>query len=195
MSGVTFGEWLRNSKLSFLLEFEFWLLCLGIFVVLSFFSFGYHKRISALEQTTNQAWSDVEVQLKQRQDIVPKLIVAFEDYTANENVTLKKVVDARQATLNADGVQSTAVAEARLSQALGELFTLADSYPDLAASQNFLQLQDELANTENKISASRRFHNNAVGEYNTIFEQLPEKLVVKLFGFKKREIFETSQLQ
>jgi len=122
-------------------------------------------------------------------------LLSFEDYTANENVTLKKVVDARQATLNADGVQSTAVAEARLSQALGELFTLADSYPDLAASQNFLQLQDELANTENKISASRRFHNNAVGEYNTIFEQLPEKLVVKLFGFKKREIFETSQLQ
>jgi LemA protein len=130
----------------------------------------------ALRQTSNQAWSDIEVQLKQRQDLVPQLVNTVKGYAKHEKTTLNEVIQARNAAASAGGVQGQAQAEGMLGAALGKLFALAEAYPDLKANTNFLQLQDELSDVEDKIAAARRFYNNAVQEYNTGREQFPANL-------------------
>ena len=143
------------------------LIILGIIVVLAVFVIGIYNRLVALRQTTNQAWSDIEVQLKQRQDLVPQLVNTVKGYASHEKSTFQEVVEARAAAMGATSVKGQAQAEGMLSAALGKLFALAEAYPDLKANTNFLQLQDQLSDVENKIAASRRFYNNAVQEYNT----------------------------
>jgi len=172
---------------------EVLLVILGIIVVLAVIIIGIYNRLVALRQTCNQAWSDIEVQLKQRQDLVPQLVNTVKGYAKHEKSTFEEVVQARAAAVNANTVQGQAAAEGMLSQALGKLFALAEAYPDLKANQNFLQLQDQLADIENKIAASRRFYNNAVQEYNTGIEQFPAVLIAGPFGFKSREFFEAPE--
>ena len=138
------------------------LIILGIIVVLAVFIIGIYNRLVALRQTTNQAWSDIEVQLKQRQDLVPQLVNTVKGYASHEKSTFQEVVEARAAAMGATSVKGQAQAEGMLSAALGKLFALAEAYPDLKANTNFLQLQDQLSDVENKIAASRRFYNNAV---------------------------------
>jgi len=169
------------------------LIILGIIVVLAVFIIGIYNRLVALRQTTNQAWSDIEVQLKQRQDLVPQLVSTVKGYAKHEKGTFQEVVEARAAAMGATSVKGQAAAEGMLSQALGKLFALAEAYPDLKANTNFLQLQDQLTDVENKIAAARRFYNNSVQEYNTGREQFPAVLIVGPFGFTEREFFEAPE--
>jgi len=161
---------------------DFLLIILGVIVVLAFIIIGIYNRLVALRQTCNQAWSDIEVQLKQRQDLVPQLVNTVKGYAAHEKETLNEVIAARNSAVSAGSVQGQAQAEGMLSAALGKLFALAEAYPDLKANENFLQLQDQLADVENKIAASRRFYNNAVSEYNTGIEQFPAVLIAGPFN-------------
>ncbi len=169
------------------------LIILGIIVLLAFIVIGIYNRLVALRQTTNQAWSDIEVQLKQRQDLVPQLVSTVKGYAKHEKGTFKEVVEARAAAMGATSVKGQAQAEGMLSAALGKLFALAEAYPDLKANTNFLQLQDQLADVENKIAAARRFYNNAVQEYNTGREQFPAVILAGSFGFREREFFEAPE--
>ncbi len=151
-----------------------------------------YNRLVALRQTCNQAWGDIDVQLKQRHDLIPNLVEVVKGYASHERETLEMVVQARNQAVQAGGVQDQAQAESVLSGALRQLFALSEAYPDLKANTNFQQLQTELADVENKIAAARRFFNNAVAEYNTAQEQFPAALFARQFGFEARDFFEVS---
>ena len=169
------------------------LILLGIIVVVGGLIIGIYNRLVGLRQTCNQAWSDIEVQLKQRQDLVPNLVNIVKGYAKHEKSTLNEVIAARNAAVAAKSVGDTAASEGMLTQALGKLFALGEAYPDLKANTNFLQLQDELSDVEDKIAASRRFYNNATQEYNTGREQFPANLLAGTFNFAPREFFESTE--
>ncbi len=169
------------------------LIIIGIIALVGFLIVGIYNRLVGLRQTTNQAWSDIEVQLKQRQDLVPQLVNTVKGYASHEKSTFEEVVRARSAAVNANTVKEQAQAEGMLSAALGKLFALAEAYPELKANTNFLQLQDQLADIENKIAAARRFYNNSVQEYNTGREQFPAILIAGPFGFEERDFFEAPE--
>lgn len=169
------------------------LVIIGITALIGFLIVGIYNRLVSLRQTTNQAWSDIEVQLKQRQDLVPQLVNTVKGYASHEKSTFEEVVRARSAAVNANTVKDQAQAEGMLSAALGKLFALAEAYPELKANTNFLQLQDQLADIENKIAAARRFYNNSVQEYNTGREQFPAVLIAGPFGFEERDFFEAPE--
>jgi len=149
-----------------------------------------YNRLVALRQTCNQAWGDIDVQLKQRHDLVPNLVSTVQGYATHEKETLENVTKARQQAIDASSLKDLAGAENMLSQALRQLFAVAEAYPDLKANTNFLSLQNELADVENKIAAARRFFNNAVSEYNTAIEQFPAVILANSFGFQARDLFE-----
>jgi LemA protein len=166
---------------------------LGIIVLAVVYLIFLYNRLVALRQTVNQSWSDISVQLKQRHDLVPNLVETVKGYATHERSTLEAVTAARNAAVAAQGPEAQAKAENMLTGALRQLFALAEAYPDLKANQNFLQLQTELADLENKIAASRRFFNNAVQEYNTAIEQFPAVLIARNMGFQSREFFELDE--
>ncbi len=169
------------------------LVILGVIVALAVLIIGIYNRLVGLRQTCNQAWSDIEVQLKQRQDLVPNLVNVVKGYAKHEKETFNEVVAARNAAVAAKSVGDTVKSEGMLTQALGKLFALGEAYPDLKANTNFLQLQDELSDVENKISAARRFYNNATQEYNTGREQFPANMLAGPFNFGPRDFFESSE--
>ena len=140
---------------------------LGIIVVLVIWAISIYNSLVAMRQRTNQAFADIDVQLKQRHDLIPNLVETVKGYATHERGTLEAVVQARNAAMAAPGVEQKVAAENVLTGALRQLFALSESYPDLKANQNFQQLQAELSDIENKLAASRRFFNNAVQEYNT----------------------------
>ncbi|MBI75188.1 MAG: hypothetical protein CMH94_06255 [Oceanicaulis sp.] len=162
---------------------------IGIFLVM------VYNRLVALRQTCNQAWGDIDVQLKQRHDLVPNIVETVKGYAAHEKDTLENVTKARQQAIDASSLKGLAEAENMLSGALRQLFALSEAYPDLKANQNFLSLQNELADLENKIAAARRFFNNAVNEYNTATEQFPAVVIANSMGFKQREYFEVGEAE
>ncbi len=169
------------------------LIILGVVLALALAAILIYNRLVALRQTTNQAWGDIDVQLKQRHDLVPNLVETVKGYASHEKDTLEAVIEARNAAVGAGGdVKDLAQAENMLSGALRRLFALAEAYPDLKANTNFLALQSELADLENKIAAARRFFNNAVAEYNTAQEQFPAALFAGAFGFRQRDFFEVA---
>ncbi len=140
---------------------------LGIIALLVIWVIILYNGLVAMRQRVNQAFADVDVQLKQRHDLVPNLVETVKGYAAHERGTLEAVVQARNAAMTAQGPAQMAQAENMLTGALRQLFALSEAYPDLKANQNFQQLQMELSDLENKIAAARRFFNNAVQEYNT----------------------------
>ena len=166
---------------------------LGVIVVIAIIAIVIYNRLVALRQTVNQAWSDISVQLKQRHDLVPNLVETVKGYAAHERGTLDAVVQARNAAVAASGPEAQARAENMLTGALRQLFALAEAYPDLKANQNFLQLQAELSDLENKIAASRRFFNNAVQEFNTAIQSFPAVLFAATLGFTGRGFFELDE--
>ena len=168
---------------------------LGIIVLAVVYLIFLYNRLVALRQTVNQSWSDISVQLKQRHDLVPNLVETVKGYATHEKSTFEAVVNARNAAVAAQGPAAQAQAENMLTGALRQLFALAEAYPDLKANQNFLQLQSELADLENKIAASRRFFNNAVQEYNTGIQQFPAVLIARNMGFQEREFFELDEAE
>ncbi|EKS29022.1 LemA family protein [Afipia felis] len=166
---------------------------IGIIVLLVLFAFGAYNRLVALSQRVNQAFADIDVQLKQRHDLIPNLVETVKGYATHERGTLDDVVKARNAALSAQGPAQVSAAEAQLSGALGRLIALSEAYPDLKANANFQQLQSELSDIENKIAASRRFFNNAVQEYNTGIQQMPAALFAGMFGFSRKEFFDLGE--
>ncbi len=168
------------------------LIVFGVIVLIGLVIVMIYNRLVALRQTTRQAWGDIDVQLKQRHDLVPNLVETVKGYASHESETLERVVAARQQAVDANSTKELAQAENMLSGALRQLFALSEAYPDLKANQNFLSLQNELADLENKIAAARRFFNNAVAEYNTAIEQFPAVVLANSFGFKEEEFFEVA---
>ena len=165
---------------------------IGVIVLLAIWIMTVYNGLVAMRQRVNQAFSDIDVQTKQRHDLIPNLVETVKGYASHERGTLEAVVQARNAaiTAQAGGVAAQAAAENVLSSALRQLFALSESYPDLKASQNFQQLQSELSDIENKIAAARRFFNNAVQEYNTGIQQFPAVLLAPSLGFTPKDFFD-----
>ena len=152
-----------------------------------------YNGLVSMRQRVNQSFADVDVQLKQRHDLIPNLIETVKGYAAHERGTLEEVIKARNAATSAQGTAAKAVAENMLGGALGRLFALAEAYPNLKADANFRQLQSELSDVENKIAASRRFFNNSVQEYNTGIQQFPAALFAPSLGFTPQVFFDLGE--
>jgi LemA protein len=163
---------------------------IGVIVVVALWVMGVYNSLVSLGQRINQAFADIDVQLRLRHDLVPNLVETVKGYAAHERGTLEAVIQARGAAVTAQGPQAQAAAENQLSGALGKLFALAEAYPDLKANANFMQLQSQLTDIENKIAAARRFFNNAVSEYNARIQQFPAVLFAGMFGFAQRQFFD-----
>lgn len=166
---------------------------LGLAVLLIVLVIGIYNGLVAKRQRCNQAFADIDVQLKQRQNLIPNLVETVKGYAAHEKETLDAVIQARQGAVSANTPGEMGAAEGVLGQALGRLFALAEAYPDLKANENFKDLQDELAVIEDKIAAARRFYNSAVQDYNTAREQFPGSLVAGSFNFEPREFFDLGE--
>ena len=168
---------------------------IGILVVLVVWIVMIYNGLVAMRQRVNQSFADIDVQLKQRHDLIPNLVETVKGYASHERGTLEAVIQARNSAIQAQsgGVQQQAQAENMLSGTLRQLFALSESYPDLKANQNFQQLQSELSDIENKLAASRRFFNNAVQEYNTGIQQFPAALIAGPFGFHPQTFFDLGE--
>ena len=172
------------------------LILLIVAVVLAVLLIGVYNRLVALRQNSNQAFADIDVQLRQRHDLIPNLVETVKGYAAHEKGTLEAVIAARNAAVNAEktgDAKAMGTAEGVLGAALGRLIALSEAYPDLKANQNFIKLQDELSDIENKLAAARRFFNNAVSEYNTGREQFPAVMLAGAFGFGPRTFFDLGE--
>jgi len=165
---------------------------IGAIVLLVLWIIMIYNGLVAMRQRVNQAFADIDVQMKQRHDLIPNLVETVQGYAAHERGTLEAGIQARNAAVTAQGggVAAQAAAEGALSGALRQLFALSEAYPDLKANQNFQQLQSELTDIENKLASARRFFNNAVQEYNTGIQQFPAVLLAGSLGFTPKEFFD-----
>jgi LemA protein len=166
---------------------------LGILVAIVLWVLGVYNKLVAMGQRVGQAFADIDVQLKQRHDLIPNLVETVKGYATHEKSTLEDVVKARNAALTAQGPAQVAAAENQLTGALRQLIALSEAYPDLKANTNFQQLQSELSDIENKLAAARRFFNNAVQEFNTGIQQFPAVLFAATFGFTRKEFFDLGE--
>lgn len=169
---------------------------LGILVVLALVLVSMYNGLIRLKNRVDEAWSDIDVQLKRRYDLIPNLIETVKGYAAHEKETFEKVVQARFSAMslqNSDNIEEKLKAENALSSTLKSIFALSENYPDLKANQNFLELQRELADTENKIQASRRFYNGNVRDFNTKLQVFPTNIIAKQLGFSDRKFFEIEE--
>ncbi|MDD5627037.1 MAG: LemA family protein [Patescibacteria group bacterium] len=164
---------------------------LGLGVLLVFFVIGAYNSLVKLKNLTQEAWSDIDVQLKRRYNLIPNLVNTVKGYAAHEKEVFQKVTEARARAMGAKNPEETAEAERGLSGALKTLFAVAENYPELKANENFLKLQEDLTDTENKIEAARRFYNGNVRDYNTRQEVFPYSIIAKTFGFTKQQFFQT----
>jgi LemA protein len=163
---------------------------LGVIVVVVLFVITVYNGLVALRQRVNQSFADIDVQLKQRHDLIPNLVETVKGYAAHESGTLEAVIKARNSAMTAQGPAQQAAAENALTGALRQVFALSEAYPNLKANENFQQLQNELTDLENKIAASRRFFNNAVQEYNSGIQRFPAVLFAGALGFSEKQFFD-----
>ncbi len=171
-----------------------WLwIVIGIVVVVLLFGIYLFNKIVRLRNEVNTGWSNIDVQLKRRNDLIPNLVEAVKGYAAHERGVFEQVTEARAAMANASSPAAAGAADSLLGQAIGRLFAVAEAYPDLKASENFRQLQSELTDTEDKISAARRYYNATVQAYNTAIQTFPSLLFAGAFGFEAREFFAADQ--
>lgn len=166
---------------------------IGVIVVLFLWLIGIFNGLVRLKNRTNEAWSDIDVQLKRRYNLIPNLVNTVKGYAKHERELFEKVTKARTAAMGAQTVEEHGKAENMLAGALKTLFAVAENYPDLKANQNFLELQRELSDTENKIQAARRFYNGNVRDFNIKIEKFPNNLVAGMLGFNKRDFFELEE--
>lgn len=166
---------------------------LGAVLLLVVWLISVYNGLIKMRNRTDEAWSDIDVQLKRRYDLIPNLINTVKGYAKHEQETFQKVIDARSKAMSTQGIEQKGKAENELSNTLKSIFALAENYPDLKANQNFLQLQTELSDTENKIQASRRFYNGNVRDFNTKLQVFPNNLIASMLGFKKYEFFEANE--
>jgi len=162
---------------------------LGVAAAIGLWVIWAYNRFVALTNRAEEAWSDIDVQMKRRYDLIPNLVETVKGYMTHEAGTLQKVTEARTKAMGAQTVGEHAAAENMLTDALKSLFAVSESYPDLKANTNFIELQRELSDTENKIQAARRFYNSVVQDLQNALEQFPGNIVGSSFGFKTREFF------
>lgn len=163
---------------------------LGLLALVAIGAIAIYNALVSKRQRCNQAFADIDVQLKQRQNLIPNLVETVKGYAAHEKETFQQVTEARNAAISASNPSAVEQAETLLSGALGKLFALAEAYPDLKANENFIQLQEELSLIEDKLAAARRFYNSAVQDYNTSREQFPGSIVAGMFNFEPRNFFD-----
>ncbi|HOK00771.1 MAG TPA: LemA family protein [Candidatus Pacearchaeota archaeon] len=168
-----------------------WLILIILILVL-WIIFSYNSFVSLYNQA-KEAWADIEVQLKRRYDLIPNLIETVKGYAAHEKDLFEKVTEARTKAISAQTMKDHVEAENFLSETLKSLFAVSENYPQLKASENFLELQRELRDTEDKIQAARRFYNSNVRDLNIKIEKFPTNIIAKIFKFKKMEFFETKE--
>jgi LemA protein len=161
-----------------------------IIVLVVLFLVGIYNGMVRGRNRVDEAWSDIDVQLKRRHDLIPNLVETVKGYAAHESGVFEAVTQARASAISAQGPAQTAKAEGALSGALGRLFAVAEAYPQLRATENFQKLQAELTNTEDQISGARRIYNGNVQDYNTRIQTFPAAVFAGMFGFTKREFFE-----
>lgn len=163
---------------------------IGIVVLLILWAIFAYNRFITLVNRAKEAWSDIDVQLKRRYDLIPNLVNTVKGYAAHESSAFEKVTQARAAAMGAGNLAEKSQAELGLTGALKSLFAIAEAYPELKANTNFLELQRELSDTENKVQAARRFYNGNVRDLNTAVETFPNNLIAGFFKFEKLEFFE-----
>jgi LemA protein len=166
---------------------------IGVVVILLFWLVVLYNRLVRLRNGAQNAWAQVDVQLRRRYDLIPNLVETVKGYAAHERETFEEVTRARAAAQGAQGVAEQAQAENILTQALGRLFAVAEAYPQLRATENFQQLQAQLAETENKIQVARQIYNDSVLTYNNATQTLPSNVIAGMFGFQPREFFEVEE--
>jgi LemA protein len=166
------------------------LIFLGLIVLLIFWLIGIYNRMVRLRNKRQNAFADIDVQLKQRHDLVPQLVEVVKGYATHERELLTRITETRSAAMNATTINDKIAAETQLSAALQGLKVQVEAYPDLKANQNFLQLQEELSDIENKLAAARRFFNGATTEYNTGIETFPANMLAGSFGFQRETFFD-----
>jgi len=163
---------------------------LGVVVLIGIYLIALYNGLVTKRNRVDNAWAQIEVQLKRRRDLIPNLVETVKGYAAHERGTFEAVTQARAAAAGAQGPAATAEAEGFLTQALGKLFAVAEAYPDLKANENFLDLQNQLRDTEDKIAVSRQVYNDTVLTFNNAIQVFPAVLIAGPFGFTKREFYE-----
>jgi Uncharacterized conserved protein len=166
------------------------LIVVGILVLIVLWVIGIYNRLVRLRNRRQNAFADIDVQLRQRHDLVPQLVDTVKGYATHERELLQRVTEARTAAMNAGSIDDKIRAEQQLSSALQGLKVQVEAYPDLKANQNFLQLQEELSDIENKLAAARRFFNGATTEYNNAVESFPGNMIARNFGFQREIMFD-----
>lgn len=162
---------------------------LGIIVLLGLIVAGTYNALITLRNRVDEAWSDITVQLKRRLDLIPNLVETVKGYAAHESGVFEAVTKARTDAINAKGVKETAATENQFEATLKSLFAVSEAYPDLKANQNFIELQQELVDTEDKIQAARRFYNGGVRDLNTKIQSFPTNILAGIFNFKSRDFY------
>jgi len=165
---------------------------LAVIVIIILWIIASFNGFVTLKNRAKEAWSDIDVQLKRRYDLIPNLVETVKGYATHEKELFEKVTQARASAMSATGIKDKAVAENQLSETLKSLFAVSENYPDLKAFTNFLELQRELTDTEDKIQAARRFYNTNVRDLNIKIESFPDNMIAGTFGFKKMDLFEAS---
>ena len=171
------------------------LILLGVGVVAVFVIGGLYNGMQRKKIRAEQSWADIDVQLKRRYDLIPNLLETVKGYASHERETLEAVIKARQQAIDVSGIANQAMAEGALSGALQQLMVVVERYPDLKANENFGQLQEELASTENKISFSRQHYNRSSSQYNEAIAVFPANMIAGMFNFKEMEYFELDDAQ
>ncbi|MBP1619147.1 MAG: LemA family protein [Bacteroidetes bacterium] len=171
------------------------LIVIGVVVLIVLILVSIYNKLVRLRNTRENAFADIDVQLKQRHDLIPQLVETVKGYMKHESETLTKITEARSAALSAQGIDQKIAAENQLSSALSGLRVSVEAYPDLKASANFMQLQEEMADIENKLAASRRYFNSTTKELNTSVESFPANLLAGMFGFRRETMFDVGEQQ
>jgi LemA protein len=166
---------------------------LAVIVVVVIVLIAMYNSLVSKRMRCREGWSQIDVQLKRRYDLIPNLVETVKGYAAHERETLENVIKARNAAIDASGVEDQAAAENMLTGALKQLFALSEAYPNLKANENFAQLQEELTSTENKIAFSRQHYNDSVGQYNETIQKFPNNTVAGMFNFKPEVFFELEE--
>ena len=169
------------------------LIIVGILILIAFWTMGLYNNLVKLRNRRQNAFADIDVQLRQRHDLVPQLVETVKGYASHEKELLLKVTEARSAAISAKSINEKIATEQQLSAALQGLKVQVEAYPDLKANQNFLHLQEELSDIENKLAAVRRFFNGATTEYNNAVESFPGNLIARNFGFQREVFFDLGQ--
>ena len=169
------------------------IIVIAIIILLVFYVIGVYNKLVNARNKVNDQFSQIDVQLKRRSDMIPNLVETVKGYAKHEEKTLTEVVEARNKMASANGINEELEASNEVTNALNKLFALSESYPELKASSNFMSLQSDLKETEDKLSYARSFYNDTVLNYNNLREQFPSNIVASIFGFKKIEFFKASE--